>query len=114
MFDVKALLRGAADKYLDEFNLARNAHMHRWSGEEPSREVVKICVDALIESTNFLTDNNGHVAEELARCAKVLGEREGDLTRAILVDYANWAAQRHCGIDLALYASDLEPAKVRA
>lgn len=108
MRDILAMLRRSVPEYLAQRELARNAHMHPYRGPEPDDATVQAQIDAVLSAASFPNDRSGTVVNELVRCAEVCAAGGDDLRRAILIDYVNWVAYRHCGLDLALYAKDLE------
>ena len=109
---MKSMLMNRTAEYIEGASISRNKHMNNWRGEEPSKETLRLMIDDYLESIpdSFTTYGFEDFYKSLVSFAdKLLDLKPRDeLSRAVLVDYINWAARRFYGIDLALYTSDLK------
>ena len=108
--DMLEALRERVTEYSEKASLARNAHMNGWRGPDPSAEVSSSLVTKFLATVPDFPGRTGtvfyqHLVSYAKRYLHSLPEEE--VTKALLVDYINWAAFRFYGMDLALYTSDI-------
>ncbi len=110
------VLRGYAGSYSPDCanSVVRNKHMNRYDGSvipDAGPWLDGFCV--LFASRYHGGRKSGDVVNAMSRCAKAWRSKPGleasqAAKDAVVVDFVNYVAANHCGIDLALYTVDLD------
>jgi hypothetical protein len=111
------VLRGYVDQYSPacEESVRRNKHMNDYDGTPIPADGAKAWLGGFSE--HFASRYSGgrkagDVMFGMAKCAKSWRAKPGlEATQAakdaLVVDFVNYVASNHCGMDLAMYTSDL-------
>lgn len=97
-------------EYSDTASLSRNAHMNGWRGEDLPKETSFSVVTSFLATVPDFPGRRGtdfylHLVAWAKQYLHSLPDEE--VTKALLVDYINWAAFRFYGMDLGLYTRDI-------
>jgi hypothetical protein len=116
--DLSNVFHRLVDRYVESCpaSLVRNKHMNSYDGETFDSKVVAAWLHKY--AGEFSTAYHGgstskeviHAAVDAAKAflsTEPLALRPTTV-EAILVDYVNFVAGTHCGMDLALYTSDMK------